>query len=128
MLHYEQSNVVRAKRLRKAMTPWEKKLWYGFLRGRRPRWQRQKPILRYIVDFYCAKARLVIEVDGSGHYRLLQRRYDAKRTRALEKLGLRVLRFPNNDVRDHFEAVCSNIVREERERLLARYGTEIVEA
>ena len=50
------------------MTPWERKLWYEFLRSYPVRFQRQKAIGNYIADFYCAKARLVVELDGGGHY------------------------------------------------------------
>ena len=68
MLYYNRKNVPLAKQLRRDMTPWERKLWYCFLRTFTPRFQRQKPIGGYIADFYCAKARLVIELDGAQHY------------------------------------------------------------
>ena len=68
MKAYNKSNIPLAKTLRKNMTPWERKLWYDFLRGYPIRFQRQKAIGNYITDFYCAKAHLVIELDGSGHY------------------------------------------------------------
>ena len=61
---YNKENIPLAKTLRKNMTPWERKLWYDFLRNYPTRFQRQKTINNYVVDFYCAKAKLVIEVDG----------------------------------------------------------------
>ena len=68
MLPYNKSNIVLAKNLRKNMTPWERKLRYDFLSGYPIRFQRQKAIGDFIVDFYCAKARLVIELDGVCDY------------------------------------------------------------
>ena len=67
MIPYNKNNIHLAKNLRKNMTPWERKLWYQFLRSYPLRFQRQKAIDEYIVDFYCAKARIVIELDGGGH-------------------------------------------------------------
>ena len=68
MKEYNRENIPLAKALRKNMTPWERKLWYQFLRSYPVRFQRQKAIGNYIADFYCAKAGLVIELDGSQHY------------------------------------------------------------
>ena len=64
MIPYKNQNVAFARQLRKEMTPWERKLWYCFLKEYKVRFQRQKPIGNYIVDFYCAKAKLAIELDG----------------------------------------------------------------
>lgn len=80
MKEYNKSNIILAKTLRKNMTYWERKLWYNFLRNYPIRFQRQKSIGNYIVDFYCAKARLVIELDGGGHYSELQMQKDKIRT------------------------------------------------
>lgn len=66
MLKYNKENIDKAKALRENLTPWERKLWCEFLREYSVRFQRQKTIDNYIVDFYCAKARLVIELDGGG--------------------------------------------------------------
>jgi len=63
---YNKNNILLAKELRKNMTPWERKLWYEFLRFYPIRLQRQKAIGNYIADFYCAKARLVVELDGGA--------------------------------------------------------------
>ena len=93
------------------MTPWERKLWYQFLRTYPIRFQRQKAIGEYIADFYCAKAQLVIELDGGGHYTDEQKETDAVRTQALEKMGLQVLRFCNTDIDRNFRGVCACIDR-----------------
>ena len=68
MKDYNKENIPLAKALRKNMTPWERKLWHDFLRNYPIRFQRQKAIGNYIADFYCAKARLVVELGGGGHY------------------------------------------------------------
>ncbi len=111
---YNKSNIPLAKALRKNMTPWERKLWYEFLRSYPVRFQRQKAIGDYIVDFYCAKARLVIELDGGGHYELKQTQKDNERTKALQFINLKVLRVCNLDIDRNFEGTCEmidNIVR-----------------
>ena len=109
MKDYNKGNVPLAKALRKNMTPWERKLWYDFLRDYPVRFQRQKPLGDYIVDFYCAKARLVIELDGGGHYTAAQSAKDAVRTEALEAMNLKVLRICNLDADRHFREVCEQI-------------------
>ena len=98
-----------AKELRKNMTKQERKLWYEFLRNYEVRFQRQKPIGNYIVDFYCHKAKLVIELDGSGHYTDEQIKKDLKRTEELEKLNLKIVRFSNIDIDNNFGGVCEKI-------------------
>ena len=109
MKKYNKANIPLAKVLRKSMTPWERKLWYEFLRDYPIRFQRQKAIGNYIVDFYCAKARLVIELDGSGHYDDEQISKDYLRTQALKKANLTVLRFCNLDINNNFYGVCEYI-------------------
>ena len=84
-------------------------MWYDFLRNRPERFQRQKSIGMYIVDFYCHSCKLVIELDGSQHYEEDAVRYDRKRTEYLNSQGLDVLRFTNLDVDQHFEGVCHEI-------------------
>lgn len=64
MKSYNRGNIPLAKQLCKNMTPWERKLWYEFLSGYPIRFQRQKAIGDYIADFYCAKARMIVELDG----------------------------------------------------------------
>ena len=95
-----------ARALRKSMTREERHLWYDFLRGYSPRFVRQKVVGRYILDFYCDAAGLAIELDGSQHYEAAGQLHDAQRTEYLEGFGIRVLRFSNLDVMQHFEGVC----------------------
>ena len=101
----------KARELRKNMMPWEKKLWYQFLRSAPVRFQRQKPIGDYIVDFYCAAQKLVIEVDGGQHYEADGLLYDRYRTEVLERYGVKVLRFSNLEVQENFPEVCETILR-----------------
>ena len=115
-MHYDSKNVQYARELRKEMTPWERKLWYCFLRKYPVRFYRQKPIDHYIADFYCPKASLAVELDGSGHYEPETQRKDASRTDALEQNGLMVLRFSNLDVDKNFEGVCMIIDLRVKER------------
>ena len=91
------------------MTKEEKHLWYDFLRSHPSRFSRQKVLGHYIADFYSAKAKLVIELDGSGHYSEEGKAYDAERTKFLEEYGLKVLRIPNTQLHDNFEGVCAYI-------------------
>lgn len=99
----------RAKALRKKMTPQERKLWYDFLARKQPRFTRQKPIDHYIVDFFCSKAQLVIEVDGSQHFTEEGIQYDIIRSEILESYHLRVLRFSNQEVSQNFDGVCEQV-------------------
>ncbi len=109
MKEYNKDFIPLAKELRKNMTPWERKLWYNFLKTYPLRFQRQKVIGNYIVDFYCAKARLVVELDGGGHFATEQAEKDAVRTRALESMNLIVLRICNLDIDRNFKGVCEYI-------------------
>ena len=116
-LPYNGKLIEKAKALRKNATPWEKNLWFYFLRDYPIRFQRQKVIDSYIVDFYCHKAKLVIELDGSGHYFKNQMEYDNSRTLVLEKHQLKVLRFSNLDIDKNFYNVCSVIDTEVKMRI-----------
>ena len=109
MKEYNKANIPLAKSLRKNMTPWERKLWFEFLRKYPIRFQRQKAIGNFIADFYCAKARLIIELDGGGHYTDEQMEKDRVRTKELEGMNLTVLRFCNLDVDRNFSGVCEFI-------------------
>ena len=100
-----------ARTLRKNMTPQEKKLWHLFLRNYPIKIYRQRIIGSYIVDFYCASARLVIEIDGSQHYTNEGYSRDWKRADDLEGYGLQILRFTNQEVDRHLESVCAEIDR-----------------
>lgn len=91
------------------MTQEERRLWFDFLRLYPVRFYRQKVLGSYIVDFYCARARLVIELDGSQHAQPDAVLRDAERTAFLQSYGLQVLRIPNPDVHRHFSAVCALI-------------------
>ena len=99
----------RARELRKNMTREEKQLWYQYLRSYPLRFLRQKVIDDYIVDFYCPKAKLVGELDGSQHFEIEAIEYDIQRTKYLESLGLLVLRVPNNEIADNFANICDYI-------------------
>lgn len=106
-----------AKELRKNMTKEERHLWYDFLRGYPIKFSRQKILGRYIADFYCAKAKLVIELDGSQHYEDEGIDADMKRTDFLEGYGLKVIRISNIDVMKNFEGVCEYIDNTVRQSL-----------
>jgi len=108
-LPYNPQLVSRAKQLRQNPTPAEKKLWQGYLRTFQFRVLRQRPINHFIVDFYCAALKLVIEIDGESHFTQQGRVYDHQRTEILEGYGLSVLRFTNDAVLNDFEAVCQKI-------------------
>ena len=105
----DNSKLEIARRLRREMTPHERKLWYLFLRKYPVKIYKQRIIGRYIVDFYCASAKLVIEVDGSQHYEPQGMKYDAERLDFLSDQGLRVLRFSNGDIDRDFRSVCEQI-------------------
>ena len=109
MKAYNKANIPLARVLRKNMTPWERKLWYDFLRSYPVRFQRQKAIGNFITDFYCAQARLAVELDGSGHCTRRMLEQDAARTRALEAMNLTVLRISNYDIDRNFGSVCTYI-------------------
>ena len=111
-LPYNSNLVARAKELRKNMTAAENKLWYDYLRTFKFRVLKQRPIANFIVDFYCAKLKLVIEVDGDSHYTEAGKVYDEERTHILEGYGLKVIRFTNDEVLNNFEAVCDIISSE----------------
>ena len=103
-----------ARELRKNQTKEEALLWYNFLSKYSPRFHRQYVIGNYIVDFYCHKAKLVVELDGSQHYEPADLEKDRLRTAYLKTRGLRVLRFTNLEVLRQFSAVCEMIDQEIR--------------
>jgi len=113
-LDYNKNMIPRAKSMRRSATKHEALLWYRFLRRYPLRFQRQKTIGSYIVDFYCYEAALVIELDGSQHYEKHAKAYDDERTRYLEAAGLRVIRFSNAMIDRDFVGVCAAIEREIR--------------
>ena len=108
-LPYNPQLIPIAKELRKNPTPAERKLWQDFLRNFPFRVLRQRPIDNFIVDFYCAALKLVIEVDGESHFTEQGKQYDTERTSILEGYGLKVIRFTNVEVWQSFEGVCREL-------------------
>ena len=106
-----------ARELRRNMTPQERRLWYDFLQAYPIKIYKQRIIDNYIADFYCHKARLVIELDGSQHYTPEGRSYDELRTEVIEKHGIKVIRFSNLDIDNSFCGVCYMIDKEIKERI-----------
>ena len=100
-----------ARKLRADMTPQERKLWYLFLKSYPVKVYKQRIVGPYIVDFYCASAKLIIEIDGSQHYDEDVQKKDAERTAYLNGLGLRVIRYSNADINCRFDQVCQQIHR-----------------
>ena len=98
------------------MTKEEKHLWYDFLRLQPVRFKRQMPFGNYILDFFCADARIVIEIDGSQHYTYEGLIKDRERDRFLSENGLMVLRYTNYDVNTDFDGVCRNILKHVNDR------------
>ena len=109
-LPYNPKLVDRARQLRKNMTMPEKKLWDLFLKKLPDRVLAQRPIDNYIVDFYCPKCNLVIEIDGPQHLTTEGKQYDVARDTTLQSYGLTVLRISNDDVMDDFDSVCKTIM------------------
>ena len=103
--------VVRISRvLRRNMTKEEKHLWYDFLKLLPVTVNRQKVIGQYVVDFYIASAKLVIELDGAQHFEKENKENDRIRDQALQEMGLTVFRYTNLDIHKRFEAVCREIL------------------
>ena len=122
MQYYKPKLKSMAQSLRNNMTRQERHLWYDYLRGYPVAFKRQKPVLCYIVDFYCERAKLAIELDGAQHYEPEEAAYDQARSEALGRVGVAVLRFTNLQVNQNFAAVCEMIDRIVRERCLVREG------
>ena len=108
-LGYDKKNVSLARHMRKNATPQENHLWYDFLRFYKIRFQRQKPIDHFSADFYCHRARLVIEIDGSQHNTEDGIQKDAFRTEILEGYDLKIIRFTNQQIDTRFFDVCAYI-------------------
>lgn len=109
MKEYNKHNIPLAQKLRKEQTKWERKLWYGFLNKYPLRFQRQKAIGDYIIDFYCAKAKIAIELDGYYHSNEKQSCIDINRDDYLKDVGIEVIRFKNSEIDNEFEKVCRKI-------------------
>ncbi len=99
-----------ARRLRREMTKEERHLWYDFLKQLPVMVHRQKVLGSYIVDFYIAQAKLVIELDGGQHYEREGQQADRLRDAYLQELGLTVLRYSNTDIHQNFPGVCQDIL------------------
>ncbi|MBQ8249858.1 MAG: endonuclease domain-containing protein [Clostridia bacterium] len=111
MLPYNKKLVPNARTLRKNMTPEEKHLWYDFLKRLPLNVKRQHNIENYIVDFYIAQKKLVIELDGIQHLASEHKKQDMQRDAVLSTWGITVLRYSNESVRNNFNAVASDILR-----------------
>jgi len=109
ILPYNPNLTERAKDFRNNMTIAEKKLWIEFLKNHKYRFKAQKQIDNYIVDFYCSKHKLIIEIDGEIHNSYERLGYDEERTKVFESYCIRVIRFKNEDVINNFENVCNKI-------------------
>ena len=108
-LDYNKKNITLAKNLRRNATSQEKHLWYDFLSKYKVRFQRQKAIGDFIADFYCHKAKLVIEIDGTQHSTPQGKANDEFRTEILNEYGLKVIRFTNLQIDTNFNGVCEYI-------------------
>ena len=107
---YNKALTQKARENRKNPTPAEKKLWYEVLANKRLddlKFTRQKPLDKYIVDFYCAELMLAIEIDGDTHAD--QEQYDKRRTENLNKYGIEVIRYTNAEVLNNLEGVYQNL-------------------
>ena len=107
----------RSQELRSQMTKEERHLWYDFLKTYPVQFKRQYSIGAYIVDFYCFRAKLIVELDGTQHCEPKAVEYDRKRTDYLQKQGFLVMRFSNLDVMTQFRAVCETIDAAVRNRV-----------
>jgi very-short-patch-repair endonuclease len=102
--------LAHARELRHPQTPAGRKIWASVRNNQLgPHFRRQHPIWRFIVDFYCASARLIVEIDGDTHAETPQVEYDAARTRWLESRGYRIIRFTNRQVGKQLDAVLETI-------------------
>ena len=116
-INYNRKIINNARKLRSSMTEQERKLWYLFLRTYPVKFYRQRTIGSYVVDFACVRAHLVIEVDGGQHYFDENLEAEKERTEYLETHGLKVIRFTNKEVDEHFESVFKTIDTKIKERI-----------
>ena len=111
MIPYNKKLVSNARTLRKNMTPEEKHLWYDFLKRLPFNVRRQHNIENYIVDFYIAEKKIVIEVDGRQHLLPEHKEADEQRDATMSSWGIVVLRYPNDSIRNNFNAVAEDILK-----------------
>ena len=100
-----------SREMRHTMTKQERHLWFDFLMALPQTVRRQKVFGSYIVDFYIASNKLVIELDGSQHYEDAGKEYDFRRDAYLKNRGLTILRYANSDVDTNFRGVCEDILQ-----------------
>lgn len=112
MKTYTRNLIPRARNMRTNMTEPEKQMWYQCLKLLPYRFRRQRPFGPYIVDFYCAAHKLVIEIDGDSHASDAAHEYDSERTAYLQELGLRVVRFTNCEVMENLDGVYERLVED----------------
>ena len=108
------NKILLAKNLRKNATIQERRLW-NLLKNRQflnLKFKRQQPIGNYIVDFVCPEAKLVIEIDGGQHNFPENVKFDEVRTRYLNELGYKVIRFWNNEIYENIDGVLSKLLEE----------------
>ncbi len=111
MIPYNKKLVSNAKSLRKNMTPEEKRLWYDFLKRLPLNVRRQHNIGNYIVDFYIASKKVVIEIDGIQHTALENKAADTERDQTLALWGITVLRYSNISIHQNFNDVVADILK-----------------
>ena len=111
MIPYNKKLVSNARTLRKNMTPEEKHLWYDFLKKLPMNVKRQHNIENYIVDFYIAEKKIVIEVDGIQHTSPENKALDAERDKVLAKWGITVLRYSNTNINENFNSVAEDVLK-----------------
>ena len=117
MLDFRRDLTAKAKTNRKNMNRCEANLWYSVLSKKKLlnyKFTRQKPLLNYIVDFYCHKLKLIIEVDGRSHDERTD--YDSKRTESLQRLGLKIIRYSNTEVMQNIEGVYFDLMNQVQRR------------
>ena len=110
-----------AQKLRNDMTNAEKHLWYQYLKNYPVQFRRQVTCGQYILDFYCAKAKLAVELDGSQHYTPDGKEKDLKRTEYLHSLGIYVLRFPDNIIWKNLREISIKIDQTVKDRIAGRF-------
>ena len=109
--------ILKSRYLRNNPTREENHLWYDFLRTYPVQFNRQRIIGNYIADFYCPKARLVIEIDGDTHHQVSDKCYDEERSLFFERYKIKVIRFTNKSIWNNFRNVCEKIDKCVNERI-----------
>jgi very-short-patch-repair endonuclease len=109
-----------AVKMRNNMTDEEKKVWYQILKGHVPKFHRQRIIGNYIVDFFCPKLKLIIEIDGEQHFWKENEEYEIRREKFFTDSGFKLLHFYNSDINKHIceaEHTITTACRERAEEL-----------